>query len=150
MAVFLARWPNGDCAIVMARNRNEAYIQLDEIGDEPAMLWQMPICLISFVLTDRGSIELEWFGQETMEFIRENCYPGLAALDWDVDPTVRKRGRVPSHVKNAVAAERSRHAEYQGSKATTQAGAQLQSRICASGRFADCVVLVRRRAAAKV
>jgi hypothetical protein len=35
MPVFLAKWPNGDCAIATAGNLDKAYIYFDEIGDEP-------------------------------------------------------------------------------------------------------------------
>ena len=30
MPLYLRRWPNGDVSVVMARNRTDAIIQLDE------------------------------------------------------------------------------------------------------------------------
>ncbi len=33
MAVFLCRWPNGDISIVSARNKDDAIVKLDEIGN---------------------------------------------------------------------------------------------------------------------
>jgi hypothetical protein len=48
MPAFCARWPDGSFSIVDAEDQTEALIQLDEIGDEPADLWQMQSCLLDF------------------------------------------------------------------------------------------------------
>ncbi len=33
MPLYLCRWPNGDCSIVWARNKDEAVIELDQVGN---------------------------------------------------------------------------------------------------------------------
>ena len=41
MPVFFARWPDGSFSIVSAMDETDAYVQLDEIADEPAEVWEM-------------------------------------------------------------------------------------------------------------
>ncbi len=33
MPLFLCRWPNGDCSIVLARTKEDAIIELDQVGN---------------------------------------------------------------------------------------------------------------------
>jgi hypothetical protein len=33
MPLFLCRWPNGDCSIVLARTREDAIVELDQVGN---------------------------------------------------------------------------------------------------------------------
>ena len=65
--VFLCRWPNGDCSIVLARTRTDAVEKLDEVANAQ----------VHFALGDDGQLVLEGFGEETAQEIFEFCYPVL-------------------------------------------------------------------------
>ena len=78
VALYLCRWPNGDCSVVKARDRSEAVRPLDEWGSaDPTCLVAMDSCMIDFRLSDRAEIELNHFGEETENLIWEQCYPEL-------------------------------------------------------------------------
>ena len=32
MPLFLCRWPNGDCSVVWASNKEDAIVELDQVG----------------------------------------------------------------------------------------------------------------------
>ena len=61
MPAFCARWPDGSFSIVEADDKTHALIQLDELGDEPAELWQMQSCLLDFELTESGTFRIRQF-----------------------------------------------------------------------------------------
>jgi hypothetical protein len=65
MPAFCARWPDGSFSIVDANDEVHALIQLDELGDEPAELWQMQSCLLDFEPTEEGTFRLSQFREET-------------------------------------------------------------------------------------
>jgi hypothetical protein len=65
MPAFCARWPDGSFSIVDADDETHALIQLDELGDEPAQLWQLQSCLLDFELTDSGTLRMREFGEQT-------------------------------------------------------------------------------------
>jgi hypothetical protein len=33
MPLYLCRWPNGDCSVVWARNKEDAIVELDQVGN---------------------------------------------------------------------------------------------------------------------
>lgn len=33
MPLYLCRWPNGDCSVVWARNKQDAIAELDQVGN---------------------------------------------------------------------------------------------------------------------
>src|ERR1700720_1830978 len=67
--------------VVKADSRREATIELDEwAGAEPAWLVPMDQCMIDFRLNDQAEIDLVQFGEESTDFIWEQCYPALRAL----------------------------------------------------------------------
>jgi hypothetical protein len=140
MPAFFARWPNGDCAVVVAGNRDQAFIELDEIGDEPAEIWRMPDCLMSFALSDSGTVEFEGFGYSTAKLVLERGYPALKALEWDIDPAGSRRSRPPERVRQAVATERSRHAGHELTPGATVRSRRPQKIMGGSGRFVDYLV----------
>ena len=78
MPLFLCRWPNGDCSVVWARNKDDAIVELDQIGNAdgcpPA---QMRTFQLHFALTDWGDLQLEGFGEATREEIFSLAYPLL-------------------------------------------------------------------------
>ena len=83
MPLFLCRWPNGDCSVVLARTREDAIIELDQVGNaEGCPITPVRTFQIQFALTDRGELALEWFGEGTKEEIVSRAYPLLEkALD---------------------------------------------------------------------
>ena len=83
MPLFLCRWPNGDCSVVLARTRNDAIVDLDQVGNaEGCPITQVRTFQMHFVLTDQGELALERFGEGTKEEMFECAYPQLEhALD---------------------------------------------------------------------
>lgn len=77
MPVFFARWADGDFSIVSARDKDDAYGQLDEFAGAPSGLWEMQSCLLNFWLTDRGTFRLSELGAETAAEILKRGYPKL-------------------------------------------------------------------------
>ena len=78
MPAFCARWPDGSFSIVDADDETHALIQLDELGDEPAQLWQLQLCLLDFELTDSGTFRIREFGEQTGSEIMERASPVLS------------------------------------------------------------------------
>jgi hypothetical protein len=90
MAMYLCRWPNGDCSVVSARTKSEAIELLDEWGNaEQALLARITDCMFDFRLGDDGQFELADIGEATQDCIMETCYPELnqafATAEWDED-----------------------------------------------------------------
>ncbi len=83
MPLFLCRWPNGDCSVVLARTKGDAMIELDQVGNaEGCPMTQVRTFQIHFALTDRGDVALERFGEGTKEDVIAFAYPLLErALD---------------------------------------------------------------------
>ena len=78
MPLFLCRWPNGDCSVVGARNKNDAIGELDQVGNaEGCPITQVRTFQVHFVLTDRGELALEGLGEGTGEEIISFAYPLL-------------------------------------------------------------------------
>ena len=78
MPMYVCRWPNGDCSVVLARTKQDAIIKLDEVENaEGCPLIRLSDCQIHFHLTDEGQLELESFGEETESGIWRFCYPLL-------------------------------------------------------------------------
>ena len=83
MPLFLCRWPNGDCSVVLARTKDDAIIELDQVGNaEGCPITPVRTFQIQFALTDRGELSLERFGEGTKEEMVSFAYPLLEkALD---------------------------------------------------------------------
>jgi hypothetical protein len=78
MPLFLCRWPNGDCSVVWARNKDDAIVELDQIGNaDGCPLAQIRTFQLHFALTDRGDLRVEGFGEGTREEIFSFAYPLL-------------------------------------------------------------------------
>lgn len=150
MPVFCARWPDGSFSIVDANDDVHALILLDELGDEPAELWQMQSCLLDFELTDDGSFRLGQFGEETGPEIMERAYPVLSeAMKGQAmaDHPVEDRGdalnfepEALATVRKAVEEERNRLRDFQRSDAATEVGKGIQGAIGGSGAYIDAIV----------
>jgi hypothetical protein len=135
--VYVCRWPNGDCSIVMAGSKREAMIALDEWdAADPSWLTPMDACLIDFRLNNRGEIELAQFGWETANLLWEKCYP---VLDEVLSRYLGDRSRAAKdEIKRAVRHERSRlRGKRPALSAKTEAGRELQLRLGAAGPVAD-------------
>ena len=66
MPLFLCRWPNGDCSVVLASSEQDALIKLDEIANaEGCPLVRLDDFQVHFRLTDDGELTLEGFGEIT-------------------------------------------------------------------------------------
>jgi hypothetical protein len=58
MAIYLCRWPNGDCSLVCAKNKIDAIELLDEWGNaDEASVTRMADCMFDFKLRDDGHLE---------------------------------------------------------------------------------------------
>jgi len=150
MPMYLARWPDGSFSLVHAVDEEDAYVQLDELGVEPAELRLMESCLVDFELTDSGKFRLNQFGDDTLDEVLD-AYPSLnaalvsGALD---DHDVVDDGEGIDHydasakeiLSNAVQAERERFKSFEPSSASTELGKSLQVPLGGSGHYVDALV----------
>jgi hypothetical protein len=141
--LYLCRWPNGDFSIVKADNKREAIVALDEwAGAEPAWLVPMDDCMIDFTLNNSGEIEFVEFGEETADFVWDNCYPELD-LVLSGENLRRCSGKqnlqATKQIRKAVQHERKRlwAAQDAGTPAKTMIGRELQMRLRTVGPVAD-------------
>jgi hypothetical protein len=83
MPLFLCRWPNGDCSVVLARTKDDAIVELDQVGNaEDCPITQVRTFQVHFALTNQGDLALERFGEGTKEDVFAFAYPLLEnALD---------------------------------------------------------------------
>jgi hypothetical protein len=138
MPMYFARWPDGSFSLVHACDEQDAYVQLDELGVEPAELRLMESCLIDFELTDSGSFRLHEFGEETLGEILDG-YPALnAALTSGV--LDEDEASAKEVLSKAVQAERERFQSFEPSPASTEVGKDLQGRLAGSGHYVDALV----------
>jgi|GEM_PF-1774541 len=88
MRAFLCRWPNGDLAIVGARDPEHAIVILDQLGDATeAALFETENLLIDFELDDQGHLKLNRFGDRLHDEVMEQAYPLIrkAIMESDVE-----------------------------------------------------------------
>jgi hypothetical protein len=104
MPLYLCRWENGDFSVVQAKNKMHALEMLDETANAEGLpLYPINDFMAHFRLTDEGLVELEEFGEQFGDHIRENVYPVLSALNislYDHSPEDKPR------IKAAVQQER--------------------------------------------
>lgn len=78
MPVFLCRWPNGDCSVVLARHKADAVEKLDEIANaEGCPMIELSEAQVHFALSDDGQLVLDGLGEDMEQEIFEFCYPAL-------------------------------------------------------------------------
>jgi hypothetical protein len=98
MPLYLCRWENGDFSIVQAKSKDHALEMLDEIDNAEGLpLYPISDFMAHFRLTDAGTIELEEFGEEFGEHVRERVHPFLGELDlspYDPSPADKERTEV--------------------------------------------------------
>lgn len=106
MPLYLCRWPNGDCSVVWARDKDDAIVELDQIGNaDGCPLAQMRTFQLHFALTDRGDLQLEGFGEATREEIFSSAYPLLDRVLRDAhgDETDGGADNLPPDRRGAIA-----------------------------------------------
>ena len=80
MPLYICRWPNGDASVVMARNKTDAIIQLDEFENaEYSEISRLNEFLVDFSLNDEGRLELAGIGEGTEATIMDVVFPDLEA-----------------------------------------------------------------------
>ena len=78
MPLYLCRWPNGDVSVVMARNKTDAIIQLDEFENaEYSEISRLNEFLVDFRLNNEGRLELAELGEATENAIMKTAFPDL-------------------------------------------------------------------------
>ena len=99
--------------------------------------------MIDFRLNDQAEIDLVQFGEETTDFIWEQCYPALRALLSSDDAVGSGVGEPKAGaeeiIKAAVEHERKRlwTAPHDGTPAKTEIGRELERRLGTVGVVAD-------------
>lgn len=129
MPVFICRWQNGDFSAVYAANKEEAIIQLDEVGNaEMCDLFKTSEFMVHFRLREALSedweqmipVELEDFGDATTDMLCEKVYPvyNKAVMEYDCDwqdgdhPSEQEVANAEKILSGALAAERKRNWGY--------------------------------------
>ena len=70
MPFYLCRWPSGGCSVVLARDRKDAVVKLDEVANaEGCPLIELDDFQAHFHLTDDGELVLEGFGEDTEDAV---------------------------------------------------------------------------------
>jgi hypothetical protein len=142
MPVFLCRWPNGDVSIVSARNKDDAVAALDEFDNaDHANISQLKEFLADFRLNDEGRLELNEFGEDTLDGIMKKAFPEL-------DKTFLSAARhAPSKaytvaIRQAVELERKRlwKEKKKVKQAKTEWGQEIQKQLGAAAVVADRAV----------
>ena len=127
MALYLCRWQNGDFSVVQARNRQHAVELLDEEANAEGLpLQAITDFMVHFRLTDEGTVELEGFGEEFGDYVRERIHPVLGALDVSPD----EAGQEDRHrIQKAVEQERVWLQTAPSVGSDTEAGKQLKEQL---------------------
>lgn len=134
MPIFLCRWPNGDVSIVSARNKDDAIEVLDEFDNaDYAYISELKEqFLVNFRLNDDDQLELNEFGESTLNEIMETAFPKLE----------KTRSEDPAVIRQAVELERTRlwGKKKKTKEAKTEIGQRLQKELGAAAVVADRAV----------
>jgi hypothetical protein len=123
MAVFCCRWPNGDISFVAARNKQEAVIALDELGNaETSDIFTVPEFMLHLRLEDNGKFSFESFGEVAHFEIMTEAYPLLEALLEFAKPST-------AQVRQAVREERKRLKGREVKEPETRAGREIKKQL---------------------
>ena len=103
--LYLCRWPGGGFSIVVAGNRLDAVVRLDEWrAAEPRWLIPLDGAMIDFRLNDNGEICLAQFGDATATAIWQYRYPALDEVLTEFGGPSSRNAKAKIH--EAVAHER--------------------------------------------
>jgi hypothetical protein len=123
MPVFCCRWPNGDISFVAARNRREAVIALDELGNaETSYIFTVAEFMLHLQLEDNGKLSFQSFGEVAHFEIMTEAYPLLEALVEFARPST-------SQLRQAVREERRRLKGGEVEEPETQVGREIKKQL---------------------
>ena len=128
MGLYLCRWENGDFSVIQANNKDHA-LKLLMRGSQRGRITpdiRSEISVAHFRLKDNGMIELEEFGEEFGEHIRERVHPvlgGLGISPCDASPTEKVK------IKAAVQQEREWLKARPAPDPDTELGKQIKSQL---------------------
>ena len=123
MPVYCCRWPNGDVSFVTARNREDAVIALDEIGNaETADIFGLRNFMLHLRLEDDGQLTFQEFGEETGYKVRQKAYPILNKLEESATESA-------SEISKAVEQERKRLKGRKAIEPETLLGKRLKTEL---------------------
>jgi hypothetical protein len=127
MKLYLCRWENGDFSVVQAESKENAIKMLDEVANgEGLPIYAITDFMVHFRLSDEGTVELEEFGEEFGNHVRERVHPILGKLDvslYDAGPEDRSR------IKTAVGLERNRLKARPAPEPDTELGKRIKTEM---------------------
>jgi hypothetical protein len=127
MGLYLCRWVNGDFSVVQAESKEHAIEMLDEVANaEGLSLYAIADFMVHFRLSDEGTVELDGFGEEFDEYVRERVHPILGELD--VSPYDAGLEDMP-RIKNAVELERCRLKAKPAPEPDTELGKRIKAEM---------------------
>jgi hypothetical protein len=136
----MCRWPNGDVSFVLARNKEDATIALDEFDNaELATISKLDNFMLDFRLADDGELVLQGFGEECHSEIMERAYPVVAKALADAPRTVEGELTTKGKrlVSTAVEAEKKRPRGKTPKVPDTELGKLLQQQLGASSALVN-------------
>ena len=134
MPVYCCRWPDGDISFVAARNKKEAIIALDEVGNaEASYIFKVEEFMLHLRLEDSGKLAFESFGEVSHFEIMTEAYPLLENLVQFAKPSA-------SQVRKAVQEERKRLKERAVEEPQTRVGRDIKRQLDAPTVLVDEIV----------
>ena len=134
MRVFCCRWPNGDISFVAARNKKEAVMALDELGNaETSDVFTVAEFMLHLRLEDNGKFSFQSFGEVAHFEIMTEAYPLLEALVEFARPST-------SQVRQAVREERKRLKGREVEEPETQVGREIKKQLDAPTALVNEIV----------
>jgi hypothetical protein len=139
---------NGDLSLVMAEDRDDAMIRLDEFGNaEEAELYEIGDLMVDLRLEDDGTLAIAHWGDLTREAIMELAFPHLEAAMHDAlddGEDLDAAGRA-GRFRAAVELERTRlrpeeGQSTEGPQARTELGREVQRSMGAPAVLIDRLV----------
>ena len=147
MPVYVCRWPNGDCSVVLARNKEDVVVKLDEVSNaEGCPIARLQEFQAHFHLTDEGDLELESFGEETEAGLAEFCYPLLEQVQVQVGAEREASGAAEftpeqqERLRDAVRQERDRVIPAAVKEPATELGRKIKKQMGAPTAVVDRMI----------
>jgi hypothetical protein len=164
MPLFICRWQNGDFSAVSAASREEAMELLDEVGNaDVADLFTAKRFMVHFhlkkhvdTLEELVPVDLEGFGEETYDTLRERIYPVYSKASMRVhdefpandDVTKEEYDAVVKVLNEALVTERMRNWDSKRPELSDDPDvAELQKQADVPRPMAEQTVKERRRRA---
>src|SRR6266850_1830903 len=135
MPIFACRWINGDVSFVTAPNKEGAIERLDEIGNaEGCLVTRAPEFQIHMRLTDDGDLQLEQWGEATLDFVWKTLYPRIYEAErmvYTERPKTNPKALTSDQqdrIRRAVQEERERLRYKEGSEPQTVLGKDIKEK----------------------